>query len=43
MAKAMDAHGDGFIPTVPVLEFLKKEAGILSRRADNEESEVYTT
>lgn len=28
MAAVMDAHGDGLIPTAPVLEFLRKEAGI---------------
>lgn len=28
MAKAMDSHGDGLIPTAPVLEFLRHEAGI---------------
>lgn len=28
MAAVMDTHGDGLIPTAPVLEFLRKEAGI---------------
>lgn len=26
MAKVMDIHGDGRIPTAPVLEFLREEA-----------------
>lgn len=28
MVAVMDAHGDGLIPTAPVLEFLRKEAGL---------------
>lgn len=31
MAKAMDSYGDGLIPTAPVLEFLRQEAGTTSR------------
>lgn len=30
MAKAMDSYGDGLIPTAPVLEFLRQEAGTTS-------------
>ena len=31
MAKMTDTYGDGLIPTVPVLEFLREEARTLSR------------
>lgn len=31
MVNVMDAQGDGLIPTAPVVEFLKKEAGVISR------------
>lgn len=34
MADAMDAHGDGLIPTAPVLEFLREEGGL---RANGDE------
>lgn len=30
MVVVMDAQGDGLIPTAPVLEFLRKEAGLAS-------------
>lgn len=30
MVAVMDAHGDGLIPTAPVLEFLRKEARLSS-------------
>eukprot|EP00903_Cladosiphon_okamuranus_P019202 g17658.t2 len=30
MVAVMDAHGDGLIPTEPVLKFLRKEAGLAS-------------
>ncbi len=30
MVRVMDAHGDGLIPTAPVLEFLRQEAGLVS-------------
>eukprot|EP00752_Nemacystus_decipiens_P018631 g16705.t1 len=30
MVAVMDAYGDGLIPTAPVLEFLRKEAGLAS-------------
>lgn len=30
MVAVMDAHGDGLIPTAPVLEFLREEAGLTS-------------
>lgn len=30
MARVMDAHGDGLIPTAPVLDFLREEAGLAS-------------
>ena len=30
MVAVMDAHGDGLIPIEPVVEFLRKEAGLAS-------------
>lgn len=38
MADAMDAHGDGLIPTAPVLEFLREEAGLTSRANEDKGS-----
>ena len=35
MVTVMDSHGDGLIPTEPVLEFLRKEAGVSSAPGDD--------
>lgn len=40
MVKAMDSHGDGLIPTAPILEFLQEEAGASSRQAGRAEEKV---
>ncbi|CAM9599986.1 unnamed protein product [Scytosiphon promiscuus] len=40
MAAVMDAHGDGLIPTAPVLEFLQKEAGITTTPPSPQATEV---
>lgn len=31
LADTIDPHGDGLLPTAPVLEFLREEAGLASR------------
>lgn len=40
MVAVMDAHGDSLIPTEPVLEFLRKEAGLVSGQPPLPERDV---
>lgn len=43
MVRVMDSHGDGLIPTAPVLEFLREEAGVSAFPGDVGTKQVYTT
>ena len=42
MVRVMDSHGDGLIPTAPVLEFLREEADVSVLPEDVGTKQVWT-